>query len=258
VEDFMKSSILISSVVGALALSGFACTTGAASWGDPVDGAPERAIGSDGTPSSGAVAPESGDRPSPATLRVHLVDAPNDDVSSVVVTIAKIEASVNGEWLTVATGEHTVDLLQLQNGAFLDLGAGSLPPGHVDQLRLMLSANGEHDVLTVHGDSQRYPLFVPSGRQTGIKLVGGFDLTPCATTQLTIDFDAKRSVHKVGPARGGKWVLQPVIRIRALVTAGTCAEPNGGEAPIEDACAQVTCTETEICEDGTCREAPNF
>jgi hypothetical protein len=54
-------------------------------------------------------------------------------------------------------------------------------------------------------------LKVPSGFQTGIKLVHPFNIVSGSTVGLIIDFDAGRSVVKAG--KSGKWLLKPTIKI---------------------------------------------
>ena len=54
-------------------------------------------------------------------------------------------------------------------------------------------------------------LKVPSGFQTGIKLVHTFDVVAGRTVGLVLDFDAGRSVVKAG--NSGKWLLKPTIKV---------------------------------------------
>ena len=62
---------------------------------------------------------------------------------------------------------------------------------------------------------------VPSGYQTGIKLVHPFDIDSGLTTELILDFDVARSVVKAG--NSGKYLLKPTIKVigtynRAIVS----------------------------------------
>jgi|GEM_PF-4779806 len=201
----------------------------------------------------------------PASLELRLVDAPADDVTSVFVTVEAIEASISGGWTVLTSERHTVDLLTLQGGDYLSLGIASLPPGRVGQLRLRLAEDGEQHVVT--SDGVAHPLRVPSGDSSGIKLVGGFEVPECATGYVSIDFDAKRSlaapkdVGQGAKPANDEWQLSPVIRLKAIVTTGSCADDGGaGEASAErgaapDPCAALTCEESQVCVNGTCREA---
>lgn len=198
-----------------------------------------------------------------ARVAFRLVDAPTEDVSAIFVTVSRIDASIGGAWKTLVEGSSTVDLLTLQGGKFLDLGTASLPPGRVDQLRLHLAPGGDHHVQTPDGVD--HPLTIPSGEQSGIKLVGGFDVPECASGAITLDFDGKKSlmVHPSGQD-GTTFSLRPVVRIKAIALAGSCEDASdaGADAGIDDdaapppdPCAEITCSDTEICENGACRPA---
>lgn len=200
-----------------------------------------------------------------ARVAFRLVDAPTEDVSAIFVTVSRIDASIGGAWKTLVEGSSTVDLLTLQGGKFLDLGTAALPPGRVDQLRLHLAPGGDHHVQTPDGVD--HPLTIPSGEQSGIKLVGGFDVPECASGAVTLDFDGKKSlmVHPSGQD-GTTYSLRPVVRIKAIALAGSCedaadagAEGGAGDdaaaEPPPDPCAAITCSDTEICENGACRPA---
>lgn len=167
-----------------------------------------------------------------------------------MVTVARIDASIGGAWTTLVDAPATVDLLTLQGGRSLDLGSAKLPPGRIEQLRLHLLPGADHHVQTP--DGSEHPLEIPSGEQSGIKLVGGFDVPACASGAVTIDFDAKKSlmVHPAGKD-GSTFSLRPVVRIKAIALAGSCANAE----PTADPCADVTCSDTEICENGACRAA---
>ena len=56
-----------------------------------------------------------------------------------------------------------------------------------------------------------HELKVPSGYQTGIKIVKGFSIAVSQTTELLLDFDAAKSVVQAG--KSGKWLLKPTIKV---------------------------------------------
>src|SRR5215472_1349926 len=67
-------------------------------------------------------------------VEVRLVDAPNPDVSHVVVTVSNAQVHLSQEgWVTVVSTPTTVDLLSLTNGMFKTLGTSALPRGHVTE-----------------------------------------------------------------------------------------------------------------------------
>lgn len=63
-----------------------------------------------------------------------------------------------------------------------------------------------------------YPLEIPSGEQTGIKLNHGSVIESGLLYDLILDFDAERSIVLTG---NGQYKLKPVIRVVPLVISGT-------------------------------------
>jgi hypothetical protein len=213
---------------------------------------------------SSAPAPTSYSGSDAARLSLRLVDAPADEVTSIVVSVESVEASVGGAWTTLVAPAATVDLLTLQGGKYLEMGVAALPPGRVDQLRMRLAPTGDHHVVTPDGEA--HALVVPAGEQSGIKLVGAFDVPPCSTGHLTIDFDGKKSLQLVtkGAAAADAWMLRPVVRLKAVVASGECGDAGADGGAAQDAarngmssdpCADVACSEGELCENGACRAA---
>jgi len=77
----------------------------------------------------------------------------------------------------------------------------------------------QHDYpnyLILKGGDKQIPLKVPSGYQTGIKLVKGFDIVHKGSTELVLDFDALKSIVKAG--KSGKYLLKPTIKVIESVT----------------------------------------
>lgn len=185
-----------------------------------------RVVGPDELPASadnGGISPEEGlqarprIQPSTGRLVVNLVDAPKPEVTSIFVTIDHVDAVTAGGTVTVMSTPVTVDLLTLQNGAFLQLGAAALPAGEISQLRLLLAPGAGHHVVMADGSTS--PLKIPSGDQTGIKLNGPFQISACSETTLTVDFDGEKSVnvHPAGPQHS--FILRPVIFVKQVETA---------------------------------------
>jgi hypothetical protein len=164
------------------------------------------------------------------TLSLGLTDGPppKDTYDAIYVTIKEIR--VNHEhngWETLSGPElnlpQTFNLLELVNGIIADLGAVELEAGHYNQMRLMLGEEPDdalnirdehHDhpnYLILEGDDVQIPLKVPSGYQTGIKLVKGFDIEHKGSTELLLDFDALKSIVKAG--KSGKYLLKPTIKV---------------------------------------------
>jgi hypothetical protein len=66
-------------------------------------------------------------------------------------------------------------------------------------------------------------LFLPSGRQTGLKLQGGFVIPAGGSADFTIDFDVKKSIFNAGGNASGnnKYMLKPAHRLVNNVEAGS-------------------------------------
>ena len=160
-------------------------------------------------------------------LSLSLSDAPAPEYQAVYVTIAEIQVhradGADGQWQTILTPNATYNLLDLINGTTAPLGVADLPTGTYTQMRLILGET--HDsthpyanyLITSEGDP--IELKVPSGFQTGIKLVHSFEVESGRTVGLVLDFDAGRSVVKAG--NSGKWLLKPTIKIIGTLNNAT-------------------------------------
>jgi hypothetical protein len=162
---------------------------------------------------------------STGTVSVGLTDASTTDYRAVYVTISEVAVHRDGgNWDIVSSPNKTVNLLDLVNGIRQDLGLATLPTGHYTQMRLILDSKPDtslnilsraHPYANYFIDNSSTPqeieLKVPSGFQTGIKIVKGFDINANQTTELVLDFDAARSIVKAGAS--GKWLLKPTIKV---------------------------------------------
>ena len=149
-------------------------------------------------------------------IRMSLVDAPAGfDAVNIVVTEVSVHKaggdSLSG-WIVVDSTTRTFDLLKLTNGASGLLGTRKLDEGKYTQIRLKIGAGCN---VVVAGTST--PLEVSSGIQSGLKLVHNFDIVANTIYELTLDFDASRSVRLIGV----QYRLSPVIRVVANITSGT-------------------------------------
>lgn len=142
------------------------------------------------------------------TLKVVMFDAPGD-YDEVWVHISRVEVNNSADaetgWVVISEPNERYNLLELVNGANVVLGEADLEEGTYEQIRLIL---GSDNNILIGEDS--FPLMVPSGQQTGIKLNVNAEIISGITYTLLLDFDAQRSVVRQGAT--GSYALQPVIR----------------------------------------------
>ena len=163
---------------------------------------------------------------STGTINVALTDASTTDYQAIYVTVKQVEVHKDGgeSWDVISSPNKTYNLLELVNGVREELALATLTSGHYTQMRLIL-ADTPDDSLNIRSVKHPYgnyfidssgvsnELKVPSGYQTGIKIVKGFDINANETTELILDFDATRSIVKAG--KNGKWLLKPTIKMLA-------------------------------------------
>lgn len=195
------------------------------------------------------------------TLAVGLTDAASGDLQAVYVTIEEVQVhrgGENGEWLVAASPGKTYNLLELVNGVIERLGVSRLAAGSYTQMRLIIGddADGETNILNqphpyanyiIDSQGECHRLHVPSGDQTGIKLVHGFEIVKDLTTDLVLDFDVDRSVVRAG--NSGKWLLKPTIRVIDTVenatVSGVVTDQTDAALPGVRVCAQVFDPDTD-------------
>jgi Domain of unknown function (DUF4382) len=142
------------------------------------------------------------------TVKVRLTDNPfNADEVNVDIQQVRIkfsEDSIQG-WTDLNTNIGIYDLLGLQNGVDTLLAVGTIPTNVVKEIRFVLGAN---NTIMVNGIV--YPLTIPSGSESGLKIKVDKQLNGTLDS-LLIDFDAALSIHQLG---NGDYQLRPVLRIR--------------------------------------------
>lgn len=159
---------------------------------------------------------DNGSEPKFGTINMRMTDAPADvDAINLVirgVSVHRGEGDDEGGWETLRTDTMDVDLFTLRNGVFLDLANGRVPAGTYTQIRLLLDEGS-----TIVVDGVTHPLVVPSGLQSGYKIIGTYHVPADGTLDLALDFDAARSVHETG---SGTWILQPTVRAMPITSVG--------------------------------------
>ena len=136
-------------------------------------------------------------------VRVMLTDAPADHIASAVVTISRVylvpgdDDAERVDLMPVADGPKTFDLMDLRDGIQGFLAEKAVAPGTYAQLRLVV----ENAVVTLvdgvtfdDGTSTR-ELFVPSGMQSGIKVLLNepIEAEDGQLTIVVVDFDVDQN-----------------------------------------------------------------
>lgn len=189
---------------------------------------------------SQAAAPIGNTPPQDATLNLAITDAPVDSAQSVIVEFSGVSIKPNdGDELTFQfESAKSIDLLALQgsNAAPL-LENQTVAPGNYEWIRLAVNAeNGIRDSYMITSDGSELELRIPSGSETGLKLVSGFTMAEGGTADFTIDFDIRKSITNP-PGQAGTAILKPALRLVNNLEVGTITGTISAEI-IANACGQ--------------------
>jgi hypothetical protein len=144
-------------------------------------------------------------------LVVRLTDNPipykevNVDIREVNVKFTDDTSAVNG-WANMPAFPGVYNLLRFQNGIDTVLATATFPQSTVREIRFVLGPN--NSIVDTNGI--RYPLTIPSGAESGLKIKVNKSLNASIET-LIIDFDAALSIIKEG---NGEYKLKPVLRVK--------------------------------------------
>lgn len=144
-----------------------------------------------------------------STLHVRLTDAPtafeevNVDIREVRVKFS--DDTTNTGWVTLNTFPGIYNLLDYQNGVDTLLATGAFPTQTVKEIRFILGPDN-----TIKDAGVVYPLTIPSGSESGLKIKVSRTLQATLET-IIIDFDAALSVKREGT---GDYKLRPVLRVK--------------------------------------------
>lgn len=204
----------------------------------------------------GSSSPETGE------LSLKITDMPIDDAEEVVVVFSGVELKHAGgppfsidfcdeNDLADRPNCKSIDLIELQNGVTDDLLTGEMvDAGQYQWLRLKVIAElnaNDASYIVLDTSGERFPLYIPSGAETGLKLVRPFVVAQGGVTRLVADFDVRKSVLAPPGIVDTNYVLKPTIRLMDELETGTIEGQVDLDALATD---QGIDTTTDSCEGG--------
>src|SRR5579862_6200585 len=148
-------------------------------------------------------------------MSLTVADAPIDGAQAVVVKFTGVELTANGGSPTTITFAQpkTIDLLNQSGMASAVLFNQPIPAGSYGQIRLMVVADGDpSNSYIIFSDGTMHGLQVPSGPETGLKLVSGFAVPSGGVVDYTIDFDLRQAIT-CPPGQAPACMLKPAQRL---------------------------------------------
>ena len=159
-------------------------------------------------------------------ISLGITDAPVDGATAVVVKFTAVELKPeDGDAFTInLTPAQSVDLLVLAGGGSRALLENySVPAGRYQSIRLLIEAQQNQPSSYIDfANGERFPLFVPSGSESGLKLIRGFTVAAGSNSNFTIDFDLRKSVI-APPGQAPNYLLKPVLRMVDNLQVGAIA-----------------------------------
>ncbi len=173
----------------------------------------------------------SGNSSSSGTMSASLTDAPACGFDAVNVTVSTLRVHQSGTasptdhgWTDIPLNPpQKINLLNLTNGALLTLGQATLTAGHYQQLRLVLVPNSNNpnqplaNSVVLINSTTEIALATPSAVQSGVKLVGQFDVASGQHVDVVLDFNACHSIVPQGVSPNITYALTPVIQVTSGV-----------------------------------------
>lgn len=142
-------------------------------------------------------------------MNISMTDAPANYAQVNVEVIGVEVHHESAGWVSLPCNQGVYNLLDLQNNVTVVLASNAqIPIGHVTQMRLILGSN--NSIVDSLGS---YPLKVPSGSESGLKMNINEVIRANHTISILLDFDAYASIVVEGV---GRYSLKPVIKIKAV------------------------------------------
>ena len=149
-------------------------------------------------------------------LSLSITDAPIDSAKEVWVQFYGVElkpASTEDVVTLYFNPALNINLLALQGqDSFQMLSNAILPAGQYDWIRLNVNAinDGVLDSYIKLDDNSVHELDIPSDSESGLKIIGGLEVIANTPTNMTIDFDLRKSIVMTGEEL---YKLKPVLKL---------------------------------------------
>lgn len=187
-----------------------------------------------------------GDENAQGVLNLGLTDTPVTAAEKVVVAFTGIEVKPQGgpaftvpvdpdacDTYDSMTQTCSIDVLKLQGMERRVVFSRNIDAGAYLWIRLAVDADqNEMDSYIEFKEGSQCSLWIPSGAETGLKLVSGITVTANGVSDYTADIDVRKSVTKpeglVGDdpdpqACNENYLLKPVIRLVDTTVVGSVA-----------------------------------
>jgi len=149
-------------------------------------------------------------------IQVRMTDAPGD-FDKINLNVKEIVLISDDKSYVLTSTASTFNILDFRIGTSnpdILVATGEMPSGEITEVRLVLN-----DGNTIVENGVVKTLKTPSGQSSGykVKLTSNPTLVPGVTYSLVLDFDAAKSIVKLG---NGDYLLKPVVRGITTVTSG--------------------------------------
>ena len=210
-----KWGILISVFVCLVLFFAINCKSPATSEADFPQVAAESESSSSSQSSSGGGEESSGETTTTlGSLIIKMKDKPVEDADQVWVTISNIVVHMADpdEFIEISDEEMEFDLLLLKNNP-VPIVSANLEAGHYNQIRMDVVSGS---IVFLEDDGQEglvgvpYDLKIPSNE---IKIPVQFYIEGNETTEITLDFDAEKSIKVTQQGKKDSYKLRPVLKV---------------------------------------------
>lgn len=146
------------------------------------------------------------------SMSLGITDTPVDGAQQVVVAFTGVALmGPSGQQTFQFASEQSINLLSLQGNASQALLSNVMvPAGSYQWLRLDIDPAHSYVISSSGG---QYPLNIPSGSQTGLKLVSGFTVAQGGLSAFTIDFNLRQSLTENNSSGSTTYTLTPALRL---------------------------------------------